>query len=139
MLIVFLSVNGAILINWLPLEEKVDCGYFCEKILKPLSEIVHNRRPVHSARVILHFDNATLHRPAVTGNCFESCQSRQAPQPPYSPDSSPCDFFLFDDLKTKLKGEEFETMEEPQAQVEELLSQGTSDTDDEYMSTGLRD
>jgi hypothetical protein len=65
MLIVFLSVNGAILINWLPPREKVDSGYFCERILKLLSEILHNRRPVHSARAILHFDNATLHRPAV--------------------------------------------------------------------------
>jgi hypothetical protein len=30
-------------------------------------------------------------------------------QPPYSPDISLCDFFRFDDLKTKRKGEEFET------------------------------
>jgi hypothetical protein len=38
-------------------------------------------------------------------------------QLPYTHDISPRDFFLFGDLKTELKGEEFETMEELQEQV----------------------
>jgi hypothetical protein len=43
------------------------------------------------------------------------------PQPPYSAEISPCNLFLFGDLKGKLKGEEFYTMEELQAKVKELL------------------
>jgi hypothetical protein len=71
----------------------------------------------------MHFDNATPHRSARCENCFEACGFRHAPQPPYSPDISPYDFFLFGDLKMKmkLKGEEFETLEELQEQVEKLL------------------
>jgi hypothetical protein len=46
----------------------------------------------------------------------------------YSRDISPCDVFLFSDLKTKLKGEDFEMMEEMQEQAEELLGLVTSDT-----------
>jgi hypothetical protein len=69
----------------------------------------------------VHFDNATPHRSARSENCFEACGFRHAPQPPYSPDISPCDFFLFGDLKMKFKGEEFETLEALQERVEELL------------------
>jgi len=34
------------------------------------------------------------------------------PQPPYSPDLSPADFFLFPQLKSSLKGHQFQTIEE---------------------------
>jgi hypothetical protein len=46
----------------------------------------------------------------------------------YRPDIRPCDFFLFGDLKRKLKDEEFGTIEEPQARVEEFLGQVTLET-----------
>jgi hypothetical protein len=81
---------------------------------------------MYSARPIVRFDTtATPHQSAKTENCFDGCRFRHAPQPPYSPDISPCDFFLFGDLKTKLKGEEFETFEELQERIEERLSQIT--------------
>jgi transposase len=34
------------------------------------------------------------------------------PQPPYSPDLAPADFFLFPKLKSTLKGRRFDTIEE---------------------------
>jgi transposase len=34
------------------------------------------------------------------------------PQPPYSPDLAPADFFLFPQLKSSLKGRRFQTIEE---------------------------
>ncbi|GFU23208.1 putative transposase [Trichonephila clavipes] len=34
-----------------------------------------------------------------------------APQPPYSPDLSPCDFFLFPKLKNHLRGHHFGALE----------------------------
>jgi hypothetical protein len=63
----------------------------------------------------------------LTEQCFVDSKFRHAPQPPYSPDISPCDFFLFGDLKTKLRGEEFEGVGALQARVEELLGQVTPD------------
>jgi hypothetical protein len=36
------------------------------------------------------------------------------PQPPYSPDLSPCDFFLFSRLKSTLKGKRFQDVAEVQ-------------------------
>jgi hypothetical protein len=35
--------------------------------------------------------------------------------PPYSPDLTPCDFFLFSKKKLKLKGYRFDTIEEIQS------------------------
>ena len=34
------------------------------------------------------------------------------PQPPYSPDVAPADFYLFPKLKTPMKGKHFATIEE---------------------------
>jgi hypothetical protein len=112
MLTVLLSINRAIFINWFSPGETFNNGYFCQKMLEPLSQILHSRRAACSARPIQHSDNAAPQRPAVTESCFESCQFRHAPQPTYSPDIRTCDRFLFGDLEKNLKGEEFDTMEE---------------------------
>ncbi|GFT55919.1 putative transposase [Trichonephila clavipes] len=44
-----------------------------------------------------------------------------ASQPPYSPDLSPCDFFLFPKLKNHLKGHHFGTLENIQTVVTDQL------------------
>ena len=43
------------------------------------------------------------------------------PQPPYSPDLSPCDFFLFSRLKNHLKGRHFGTLDNIQKSVTDEL------------------
>jgi len=43
------------------------------------------------------------------------------PQPPYSPDLSPCDFFLFPKLKFHLKGGHFGTVENIEKAVTDKL------------------
>jgi hypothetical protein len=43
------------------------------------------------------------------------------PHPPYSPDLTPCDFFLFPKMKLKLKGHQFDTIEEIQAKSQRML------------------
>jgi hypothetical protein len=42
--------------------------------------------------------------------------------PPYSPDLAPCDFFLFPKMKLRLKGRRFDTIEEIQAESQEVLN-----------------
>ncbi|PNF38762.1 hypothetical protein B7P43_G14057, partial [Cryptotermes secundus] len=44
------------------------------------------------------------------------------PHPPYSPDLAPCDFFLFPEMKIKLKGRRFDTVEEIQAETQTVLN-----------------
>ena len=43
------------------------------------------------------------------------------PQPPYSPDLAPCDFWLFSKLKRPLQGHRFDTIEELQAESKKAL------------------
>ena len=48
------------------------------------------------------------------------------PQPPYRPDLTPCDFWLFPKLKENLRGcryEKIEEMKEPVTKVIDLLTQ----------------
>jgi hypothetical protein len=43
------------------------------------------------------------------------------PHPPYSPDLAYCDFFLFPNMKLKLKGSRFDTSEEIQFELPRVL------------------
>jgi hypothetical protein len=43
------------------------------------------------------------------------------PHPPYSPDLTPCGFFLFPEMKSKLKGRRFATIEEIHAESQRML------------------
>jgi hypothetical protein len=43
------------------------------------------------------------------------------PHPPYSPHLAPCDFFLFQKMKLKLKGRWFDIIEEIQADSQTVL------------------
>ena len=42
------------------------------------------------------------------------------PHPPYSPGSAPCGFFLFPEIKFKMKGRRFDTIEEIQAESQRV-------------------
>jgi hypothetical protein len=44
------------------------------------------------------------------------------PQPPYSPDLAPCDFFLFQKVKSAVKGHHFESREDNQRAVTQALN-----------------
>jgi hypothetical protein len=61
MLTVFLSVRGAVLINWLPPQAKFNSTYFCQNVLDPLAHILHSGRNTHSGRPMVPFDNAASH------------------------------------------------------------------------------
>jgi hypothetical protein len=124
MLIVFLSGRGAIVINWLSSRVSSTTTTSANMYLA-LSQILHSERNIHSPGPIVHFDNTTPLRSAVTESFFEGCRFRHAPQPPDSHDISPCDFFLFGDLKAKLRGEGFEMLEQLQERVEALLREIT--------------
>jgi len=44
------------------------------------------------------------------------------PQPPYSPDFSPCEFFLFQKVKSEVKGHHFGSTEDIQSSVTQVLN-----------------
>ena len=62
----------------------------------------------------LHHDNAFAHASPLRQNFLAKHQITQMTQPAYHPDLVPCDFWLFPQLKSPLKGKRFQTIDEIQ-------------------------
>ncbi|EFN79533.1 hypothetical protein EAI_07329, partial [Harpegnathos saltator] len=56
------------------------------------------------------------------------------PQPFYSPDIAPCDFFLFPKLKRTLKGQRFSTIDEIKAKSQIRLKTTPNEAFHQYFS-----
>jgi len=69
---------------------------------------------------LLH-DNAPVHRAVAVQEFFARKQACVLNHPPYSPDLSPCDYFLFPKLKLPLKGHLFENVQDIQGTVTSSL------------------
>ena len=91
-----------------------------------LSEVVRHytaKRPRTGLRgVKLLHDNAPAHRSAVVTKYLQENNIETLPHPPYSPDLSPCDFWLNPHIKGYLRGRRFET----RSAVGSALYQGTN-------------
>jgi hypothetical protein len=65
---------------------------------------------------MLHHDIAPAHTSVLTQQFLAKYYMAVNPHPPYSPNMTPCDFFLFPKMKLKLKGRRFDATEEIQAE-----------------------
>ena len=61
---------------------------------------------------MLHNDSAPGHASLLLRSYLAKHQTSVVPHPPYSPDLTPADFFLFPKLKPTLKRRRFQTIEE---------------------------
>ncbi|KAG5330275.1 SETMR methyltransferase, partial [Acromyrmex charruanus] len=63
--------------------------------------VLANRRITETGRreIFLHHDNAPAHTSLLVREFLAKNNTLMMPQPPYSPDLAPCDFFLFPKLK----------------------------------------
>ena len=66
-------------------------------------------------------DNAPTHKTKKVNEFFMKKQISLIKHPPYSPDISPCDYFLFPKLKTKMKRAFYDNIPAIQAAVTEAL------------------
>jgi len=71
---------------------------------------------------ILHHDNAPAHAAFSVAQFLTSKGITVMPQPSYSPDLAPCDFFLFQKTKSAVKGHHFESTEDIQKSVTQALN-----------------
>ena len=110
MLICFFDSQGIVHKEFVPPEQTVNQTLYWE-VLERLRKRVAHVRPGTACTWIWHHDNAPCHT-AVSINEFLAEKSIPVvPQPPYSPDLSPCDFFLFPRLKNHLKERHFGTLD----------------------------
>ncbi|KAG5326444.1 MOS1T transposase, partial [Acromyrmex heyeri] len=74
---------------------------------------------------LLHYDNAPAHTSLLVREFLSKNNTLMMPQPPYSPDLAPCDFFLFPKLKRPMKGRRYATIEEIKTASKEELNKIT--------------
>ncbi|UYV65632.1 hypothetical protein LAZ67_3004911 [Cordylochernes scorpioides] len=70
---------------------------------------------------LLHHDNAPAHTLLLVRDFLAKNNTLMMPQPPYSPDLAPCDFFLFPKLKRPMKGRCYATLDEIKTASKEEL------------------
>jgi transposase len=87
------------------------------------SEQVDPREVDSNPPVQIHFDNASPHRSSETTNFLEAHHVDILSAPPYSPDISPSDFFLFGYLKRELKGKVFQSERSLKDAIDSLLKE----------------
>lgn len=120
MLICFFDIHGIVHKEFLPPGQTVN-QHFYREVLERLRKRVIRVRPNIKNNWVLHHDNAPCHTAISINEYLASKNIPVAPQPPYSPDLSPCDFFLFPKLKNHLKGNHFGTVENIQTAVTDQL------------------
>ncbi len=85
------------------------------------SEVWNNRE-----EYLLHMDNASAHCSDLVQGHLRQIHWNTLKHPPYSPDLSPCDYFLFPRLKKKLRGHKYPSIEALVVSIERELGAITS-------------
>jgi transposase len=119
MLTVFWGVEGFFLLKVLPKGRTINGAYFREEIILPLSKEMKSKSMV--PKLWLHMDNASPHKAGDTLDLITRLGFIQMPQPPFSPDLAPSDFYLFGRVKKEMKGKKYETPEEAVKAFEKIL------------------
>ena len=111
-----------IYIHWVPTGQTVNKEYYVE-VLREFRKRFRRKKPALFKLGQWHFhqDNAPVHNSIFVTECLSKMGIKTVPQPPYSPDHAPCDFWLFPKLKEKLRGCRYETIEEMKKAVTKVI------------------
>ena len=71
---------------------------------------------------MLHHDNAPSHSSRMVMDTVNKLGVELLPHPPHSPDLAICDFWLFPNLKNRLRGNKYESREELRCAVNKHTS-----------------
>jgi hypothetical protein len=99
------SVNGIHSLLDVPKGMTYNSTFFCQSVVIDLIRNLgaHSRRRTLKG-LFVHLDNARPHNSRESCECLKDFRATRIPQPAYSPDLAPSDFFLFGYLKLKLQG-----------------------------------
>ena len=95
-----MDYRGVVHHEFLPEGQNVNKEYYLG-VMRRLREAIRQKRPDLWANNswILHHDNAPSHNTIVIRENLANNETNTIQQPPNSPDLTPCDFFLFGQLK----------------------------------------
>lgn len=122
MLITFYDSKGVVHKEFVPEGETVNGEFYLGVLHRLWSRIVRVRPeyPAGKQLFLLH-DNAPPHKTLKVREFLNKKQICLIAHPPYSPDLSPCDYFLFPKLKTAMKGHFYDNVPAIQAAVTQVL------------------
>ena len=123
LMIPFFDSTGMIYMHWVPTTQTVNKKYYVE-VLREFSKRFHWKRPALFKSGQWHFDqdNAPVHNSILVTDYLTKMGIKTVPQPPYSPDLAPCDFWLFPKLRS-CRYETIEEMKEAVTKVIDMLTQ----------------
>jgi len=122
MMTVFWDAGGILLLDFLPHKQTVTATYYADLLRKLRDSIKGKRRGKLSRGVLLLHDNAPVHKARLAQAAIQECGYEELSHPPYSPDLAPSDFYLFANLKKRLRGRKFFDDEELKSAVEEWFN-----------------
>jgi hypothetical protein len=99
---VFFNGIGQFVIDILSEDMKMGTDYFADNIIREMARLCYPQgRRSHQRRVMLHFDNPPTHCTGAVQDRMAAAELERMEHPPYSPDLTPYDFFLFGYVKGK--------------------------------------
>jgi histone-lysine N-methyltransferase SETMAR len=107
---IFLNSRGIVHKEFVPSGQTVNHAFY-KDVLERLRKRVQRDRTDSADEWVLHHVNAPAHNVLSIGEFLAKKYIHLLPHPPYSPDLSPCNFYLYPKLKSKLKGHHFGMME----------------------------
>ena len=118
--ICFFDSQGIVYKEFVPPGQTVDQTFY-RQVLERLRKRLARVRPGIARTWMLQHDNAPCHTAVFINEFLAEKSIPVVPLPPYFPDLSPCDFFLFLRLKTHLKGRHFCILDNIQKSVTDEL------------------
>jgi histone-lysine N-methyltransferase SETMAR len=104
MIAVFFIATRLMVLKSLPHGQSFTHGYFVSEIVPAFTkETLRFWRHHPGVTFSVHMDNSRCHTGRMAAPEFDHQRLGRTDHPPYSPDLSPCDFWLFGFLKEKLK------------------------------------
>jgi hypothetical protein len=109
-------------VEFLPMRQKYNWQFFTETVLPSIENKLAECRPkLRTTAAHFHVDSAKPHISKMSNEKIEELGFILVPQPPYSIDLAPCDFFLFGYLKRHLEGKYFTREDSVIAAVREVF------------------
>ena len=120
----FFYSSDRIYIYWVPTGQTVNKEYYVE-VLRKFRKRFRQKRPAlfKSGQWRFHEYNAPVHNSILVTDYSTKIGIKTVPHPPYSPDLSPCDFWLFPKL-TGCHHETIKEMKEAVTKIIDTLTQG---------------
>ena len=124
---VFWNEKELLLLESMPQKTTITGQTYANTIIALREAIKEKRQGKLSAGMLLLHDNVPVHMSAKSQAVIWQCGFQQLNYPPYSPDLSPSDYFLFRIMKKFLRGKRFSSDEEVKEAVTTWFEEQSKD------------